>query len=52
MENTEIQSSGDALESIKERIAKIQELPLDSHVGEYEAIHSALEKALSTVEGL
>ena len=36
---------------IKERISKIQELPLDSHVAEYEAIQSALEGALSTVEG-
>ena len=37
---------------IKERIANIQSLPLDSHIAEYEEIHSALEGALSTVEGL
>jgi hypothetical protein len=52
MVNAETQHGGTALDSIKERIAKIQELPLDSHIGEYEAIHSALESALSTVEGL
>jgi len=52
MENTTIQNGGPALESIKERIAKIQDLPLDVHVGEYEAIHTALESTLSTVEGL
>lgn len=52
MENTTIQNGGPSIESIKDRIAKIQDLPLDAHVGEYEAIHSALESALSTVEGL
>jgi hypothetical protein len=37
---------------IKERISSIQSLPLDSHIGEYEEIHTVLERALSTVEGL
>ena len=37
---------------IKERIAHIQELPLDAHVGELDLIHGALEGALSTVEGV
>jgi hypothetical protein len=40
------------LSQIKERISKIQELPLTSHVVEYEEIHNALEGALTTVEGL
>jgi hypothetical protein len=37
---------------IKARISSIQELPLESHVAEYEVIHGALEAALSEVEGL
>ena len=37
---------------IIERIAAIQNLPLDNHVAEYEEIHAALEGALSAVEGL
>jgi len=40
------------INQIKERISSIQQLPLDSHVAEYEEIHSALESALTTVEGL
>ncbi len=40
------------IDEIKERIAKVQELPLDTHVGEYEEIHASLESALTTVEGL
>ncbi|MEI6038289.1 MAG: hypothetical protein WCQ52_01240 [Actinomycetes bacterium] len=37
---------------IKTRISRIQELPLENHVAEYEVIHGALEGALSEVEGL
>ncbi|MEI6119466.1 MAG: hypothetical protein WCQ06_00010 [Actinomycetes bacterium] len=37
---------------IKERIARVQELPLDDHVAEFDLIHGALEGALSTVEGI
>jgi hypothetical protein len=40
------------MNEIKDRIAKIQELPLESHVHEYEEIHRALEQALTSVEGL
>ncbi len=40
------------ISEIKERIAHIQELPLDNHVAEFDLIHGALEGALSTVEGL
>jgi hypothetical protein len=40
------------INQIKERISSIQQVPLDSHVSEYEEIHSALESALTTVEGL
>ena len=40
------------IQEIKERIGGIQNLPLDEHVGEYEAIHTALESALKEVEGL
>jgi hypothetical protein len=40
------------ISEIKERIAGIQSLPLDEHVREFEAIHSALESALTEVEGL
>ena len=37
---------------IKERIARVQELPRDDHVAEFDLIHGALEGALSTVEGI
>jgi hypothetical protein len=40
------------LGDIKERIGALQTLPLDLHIGEYEEIHAALEKALTEVEGL
>ena len=44
--------SPNSMDAIKVRIAHIQELPLSSHVGEYEEIHRALELALTSVEGL
>lgn len=40
------------MDEIKVRIQNIQQLPLESHVGEYDEIHRALESALTSVEGL
>ncbi len=45
-------SQSSAIESIRDRIAQVQDKELDLHVGEYDAIHIQLERALSAIDGL
>lgn len=45
-------SQSSAIVSIRDRIAQVQDKELDLHVGEYDAIHNQLERALSAIDGL
>lgn len=41
-----------SLDSIKEKIEAISELPVGEHVAAYEELHGELQKALAEIEGL
>lgn len=49
--NTVPEKSGD-VSAIKERIANLQDLPLDQHSNEYENIHQELVRTLAQIDGL
>jgi hypothetical protein len=49
--NTAADKSGD-VSAIKERIANLQDLPLDQHSNEYENIHQELIRTLAQIDGL
>jgi hypothetical protein len=49
-----LESNGEKmdLESAKERIAQIQQKPLDTHSEEFEKVHGDLTRVLSEIDGL
>ena len=50
-DSSENQSS-QSIESIRDRISAVQGKDLNEHVGEYDAIHHQLERALAAIDGL
>jgi hypothetical protein len=44
--------SRQTIESIRDRISAVQGKDLNEHVGEYDAIHYQLERALAAIDGL
>ena len=53
MDNSDSESqASESIETIRDRISAIQERDLDEHVGEFDAIHHQLERALAAIDGL
>ncbi len=50
-DSSENQSS-QSIESIRDRISAVQGKDLNEHVGEFDAIHHQLERALAAIDGL
>lgn len=50
-DSSENQSS-QSIESIRDRISAVQGKDLNDHVGEFDAIHHQLERALADIDGL
>ena len=50
-DSSENQSS-QSIESIHDRISAVQGKDLNEHVGEFDAIHHQLERALAAIDGL
>ena len=50
-DSSENQSS-QSIESIRDRISTVQGKDLNEHVGEFDAIHHQLERALAAIDGL
>ena len=46
------QSQSGSIESIRDRIACVQDRELDLHVSEYDAIHEQLQRALNAINGI
>lgn|GEM_PF-1016253 len=44
--------STQSIESIRDRISAVQGKDLNEHVGEFDAIHHQLERALAAIDGL
>ncbi len=44
--------SSQSIESIRDRISAVQGKDLNEHVGEFDAIHHQLERALAAIDGL
>ena len=51
LESSKNQSS-ESIESIRDRISAVQGRDLNEHVGEFDAIHHQLERALAAIDGL
>ena len=46
------ESQSNSIDAIRDRITSVQDKALEEHVGEYDAIHAQLERALSAIDGL
>ena len=50
--NSSENQSSQTIESIRDRISAVQGKDLNEHVGEFDAIHHQLERALAAIDGL